>query len=752
MIRSSEGVAVLNKFQQIKRDHGVFDQEQQGGAFRDLGFCSGSKRTAAAAAGGRAAAWQVAEVQRQCRELYSEMDITLPLYWESKARICRSSLDVLEFEFNRAHTAAQQAELQASQRRRHADDDHAHELQSHKGQTLQLQLSPVHLFPRLDLELPETFSNEKKLRRDRQLLLQQAAGDSSLVIRNVEAQELTDHIPTSCNVDFSSASGRSLRMRYSKHTGMKSHELHAGDAPAAVDTKLFQQQESRSSSFQSQSSSGGAWEITSGSHCKDSGGDMSCCCSSRDSTASLGQESSMSCCNGKDDQYYGRVFTTEDNDFKAHQAGASFPKDCSNREAEDFYSCGNQAAAAEPRTSALYSTLLRPWKFLFGGNAKKFSTRLRSKEAEHIDDINRASRLLDALDEAPIISWSAPLQKTSYALVSPVKTHKLREKNTHRSTIPFFAKQAPPFTVAIPNTSAAADEQQTTSASSEKSDPPLRVLRRESSLRCIHVQNSPSSLLPGIRSNKSSSNAQASQKLPPAEPRLTHSQSATLVATSTSAANPQCGGGGGSKPLLSTERWKKYVKMLNPLYPRRFSHTHEVPQTPRKSRLDNTRTPPITSLLSTTAPAGATTVVAQTPAKNSQIGTATVPRQSRIAIPSRKTNHHAGGGVLGTNFPGSASSKVQASSEWSSTTKVATAAPSSKISRRIIAASSCVKTPNKSKSSVNANYQASFTRLDAVREPAVTKHSTISEQHNAVQGAIAHCKQSHSGQLLRSFS
>jgi hypothetical protein len=480
---------------------------------------------------------------------------------------------------------------------------------------------------------------------------------------------------------------------------------------------------------------------------------MSCCCSSRDSTASLGQESSMSCCNGKHDQYYGRVSNTEDNDFKAHQAGASFPKDCSNREAEDFYSCGKQAAAAETRTSALYSTLLRPWKFLFSGNAKKFSTRLRSKEAEHIDDINRASRLLNALDEAPIISWSAPLQKTSYALVSPVKTHKLREKNTHRSTIPFFAKQAPPFTVAIPNTSAAAtDEQQITSASSEKSDPTLRVFRRESSLRCIQVQNSPSSLLPGISSNKSSSNAQASQKLPPVEPRLTHSQSATLVATSTSAANPHGGGGGGgSKPLLSTERWKKYVKMLNPLYPRRFSHTHEVPQTPRKSGLDNTRTPPITSFLSTTAPAAATTV-AQTPANTSQIGTATVPRQSRIAIPSRKTNHGGGGGVLGPHFPGSASSKVQASSEWTSTTKVATAAPSSKISRRIIAASSCAKTPNKSKSSVNTNYQASFTRLDAVREPGVTKHSTISEQHNAVQGAIAHCKQSHSGQLLHSIS
>ncbi|KAH9538507.1 hypothetical protein CY35_15G009600 [Sphagnum magellanicum] len=748
MIRSSEGVAVLNKFQQIKRDHGVFGEEQHGGAFRDLGFCSSSKRTAAAA-GGRAAAWQVAEVQRQCHELYSEMDITLPLYWESKARICRSSLDVLEFEFNRAHTAAQQAESQASQHRTHADDDHAHELQSHKGQTL--QLSPLHLFPRLNLELPETFSNEKKLRRNHQVLLQQAAGDSSLVIRNVEAQELTDHIPTSCNVDFSPASGRSLRMSYSNLTGMKSHELHAGHAPAAVNTKLFQQQESRSSSFQSQSSSGGAWEVTSGSHCKDSGADMSCCCSSRDSTASLGQESSMSCCNGKHDQYYGRVSTTEDNDFKAHQSGASFPKDCSNREAQDFYSCGKQAAAAETRTSALYSTLLRPWKFLFGGNAKKFSTRLRSKEAEHIDDINRFSRLLDALDEAPIISFSAPLQKTSYALVSPVKTHKLREKNTHRSTIPFFAKQAPPFTVAIPNTSAAADEQQTTSASSEKSDPTLRVLRRESSLRCIHVQNSPSGLLPGISSNKPSSNAQASQKLPPVEPRLTHSQSATLVATSTSAANPHGGGGGGSKPLLSTERWKKYVKMLNPLYPRRFSHTHEVPQTPRKSRLENTRTPPITSLLSTTAPAAATTV-AQTPANTSQIGTATVPRQSRIAIPSRKTNHHGSGGVLGTHFPGSASSKVQASSEWTSTTKVATAAPSSKISRKIIAASSGVKTPNKSKSSVNTNYQASFTRLDAVREPGVTKHSTISEQHNAVQGAIAHCKQSHSGQLLRSIS
>lgn len=750
MIRSSEGVAVLNKFQQIKIDHGVFGQEQHGGAFRDLGFCSGSKRTAAAA-GGRAAAWQVAEVQRQCHELYSEMDITLPLYWESKAKICRSSLDVLEFEFNRAHTAAQQAELQTSQRRRHADDDNAHELHSHKGQTLELQLSPLHIFPRLNLELPETFSNEKKLRRDHQVLLQRAAGDSSLVIRTVEAQELTDHIPTSCNVDFSPASGRSLRTRYSKLTGMKSPELHAGDAPAAVDTKLFQQQESRSSSFQSQSSSGGAWEITSGSHCKDSGADMSCCCSSRDSTASLGQESSMSCCNGKHDQYYARVSTTEDNDFKAHQAGASFPKDCSNREAEDFYSCGKQTAAAETRTSALYSTLLRPWKFLFGGNAKKFSTSLRSKEAEHIDDINRASQWLDALDETPIISWSAPLQKTSYALVSPVKTHKLREKNTHRSTIPFFAKQAPPFTVAIPNTSAAADEQQTTSASSEKSDPTLRVLRRESSLRCIHVPNSPSSLLPGISSNKSSSNAQASQKLQPVEPRLTHSQSATLVATSTSAANPHGGGGGGSKPLLSTERWKKYVKMLNPLYPRRFSHTHEVPQTPRKSRLDNTRTPPITSLLSTTAPAAATTG-AQTPANTSQIGTATVPRQSRIAFPSRKTNHHGGGGVLGTHFPGSASSKVQASSEWTSTTKVATAAPSSKISRRIIAASSCVKTPNKSKSSVHTNYQASFTRLDAVREPGVTKHSTISEQHNAVQGAIAHCKQSHSGQLLRSIS
>jgi hypothetical protein len=134
-------------------------------------------------------------------------------------------------------------------------NDHAHELQSHKGQTLQLQLSPVHLFPRLNLELPETFSNEKKLRQDRQVLLQQAAGDSSLVIRNVEAQELTDHIPTSCNVDFSPASGRSLRMRYSKLTGMKSHEVNAGDAPAAVDTKLFQQL--RSSSFQSQSSSGG---------------------------------------------------------------------------------------------------------------------------------------------------------------------------------------------------------------------------------------------------------------------------------------------------------------------------------------------------------------------------------------------------------------------------------------------------------------------------------------------------------------
>jgi hypothetical protein len=57
----------------------------------------------------------------------------------------------------------------------------------------------------------------------------------------------------------------------------------------------------------------------------------------------------------------------------------------------------------------------------------------------------------------------------------------------------------------------------------------------------------------------------------------------------------------------------------------------------------------------------------------------------------------------------------------------------------------------RSKSVNPTSHNSTGMSLAATRGVTINQ-STISEQHNAVQGAIAHCKQSNSGLLLRSTS
>ncbi|KAH8965290.1 hypothetical protein BDL97_04G110400 [Sphagnum fallax] len=741
-----------------KRDHRVSSSprgacsgqlyEQHGAAAaRDIPLFSGCENSAAAAA----EAGQIhAEVQRQCHALYSDMDITLPLYWESMVRSCRSSLDALEFEFSRAQDQAADSPSSLLQ---HADAaaapvslcvSHADEL-FYKGQLL-----PLHLCPRT--KMVKRLSHDEKRDDDDD---SGGPGENSNSVQEAQ-QGLKNRggggaaaaaAATTTYNDFSptvSLSSHLFQPRYSKFC------MKSGPHDAPVETVL---QDSRSSSFRSQSSSSGiaaCWETSAGDKEEDSGASDDTSSTSPESSTitSFAQEDSI-CFNAggnknnhdHDQQQRPRASTEEEEEEPAaapgnkfpfcnsppthHQAAGFLTKDFSSKTAADYETSDKKQAAAEimSRRSAALSSLLRPWKALFGtkksssSSSKLLHTRSTSREAEHLDQsssLGMFSRLSDATStSSPIISWSAPLQRT--APLSPIN-------NCSRSSLPYSCADhesaaAAPLASAPMATTAEADQQ-------PDKDHTLRLLRRELSLH--NVRNS-SRLLPAP--NASTSAKAAQQKM---EPRLTHSQSAVMSSTTSASPRSWCRqqqhheDSCATPKLPSREHWKKYVKMLNPLHTKTSHHMQES-----LCKIDNGRINPTSS--PSPSSSGAATATATT----------TATTNTPVCTPSRKSY-------------GSSSSlptiKLHASSSESGTRTKAhvTAAATttgSKISR-IIASS--VMTP-RSKSVNPTSHNSAGMSLAATRGVTINQ-STISEQHNAVQGAIAHCKQSNSGLLLCSTS
>ncbi|CAM6069311.1 unnamed protein product [Sphagnum tenellum] len=630
--------------------------------------CTRIPSAAAAVGGGRKFA-QVQEQQRRHAESSNhvlmgrghEMDISLPLYWESMVRSCRSSLDALEFEFNE--------------------------------------------------KLPEK-------------------NDDCIF-----SPTTTSHYDSSSHV---------CQPRYfSKFLCMKS-PLHS--APALETVAL---QDSRSSSFRSQSSSI-AWETSGDMKISEAGDDSSSSSSSpeQDSTAWSVRRDSRSSNGCKQEEPLHRSASTE--------------------EEPNSYSKSSNAEISW--TSTLSTTLLRSWNALFGTKKKKkksSSSKRRSREhtEEHTEETT---------------TCSAPMQKiTAAAPLSAAckSSERLRGKQNHPSTIPYVGEEAPQLFAADAATPGASG----TAAEKERT---LRLLMRESSLHS-HIHNSPSAVL--LPAKGSSSNPIEAQKQ---QPNLMQSLS-TMPATTS--ASP--GGGKRRRRLLlqeeeeeedcatpklqssSRERWKKYVKkiLMSP-HTDPQQQQQQLQQQQQQNKIDNRIR--VTTTTTVASSLGAATPVA-TPAANTPLGTpsrkslpklqvssssesSTKPTLPTLKLQVSSSSESSTKPTLPTlKLQGSSSSSSSefsstkpalptlkllqgSSSESSSTTKLAAA--TSKIARIV---ASTVMTP-RSKAKFNQRNPSCSNGGVVVASPAAINHNnssssmTLSEQHNAVQGAIAHCKQSHS--------
>ncbi len=623
--------------------------------------CTRIPPAAAAVGGGRQFA-QVQQEQRRHAESSNhvlmgrshEMDISLPLYWESMVRSCRSSLDALEFEFNE--------------------------------------------------KLPEK-------------------NDDCIF-----SPATTSHYDSSSHV--------CQPRYYSKFLCMKS-PLHS--APALETVAL---QDSRSSSFRSQSSSI-AWETSGDMKISEAGDNSSSSSSSpeQDSTAWSVRRDSRSSNGCKQEEPVHRSASTE--------------------EEPNSYSKSSNTEISW--TSTLSTTLLRSWKALFGTKKKKKkkSSSSKRRSREHLEEHTEETT-----------TCSAPMQKiTAAAPLSAAckSSERLRGKKTHPSTIPYVGEEAPQFFAAAAATPGASG----TAAEKERT---LRLLMRESSLHS-HIHNSPSAVL--LPAKGSSSNTSEAQKQ---QPNLIQSLS-TMPATTS--ASP--GGGRRRRRLLlqeeeeeeeeeedcatpklqssSRERWKNYVKkiLMSPHTDPQQQQQQQQLQQQQQNKIDNRIR--VTTTTTVASSLGAATPVA-TPAANTPLGT-----PSRKALPKVQGSSSSESSTKPTlptlKLQGSSSSsssefsgtkpalptlKLQqgSSSESSSTTKLAAA--TSKIARIV---ASTVMTP-RSKAKLNPRNPSCSNGGVVVASPAAINHNnnnnnssssssmTLSEQHNAVQGAIAHCKQSHS--------
>ncbi len=517
---------------------------------------------------------------------------------------------------------------------------------------------------------------------------------------------------------------------YSRFLCMKS-PLHS--APALETVAL---QDSRSSSFRSQSSSI-AWETSGDMKISEAEDNSSSSSSSpeQDSTAWSVRRDSRSSNGCKQEEPVHRRAPTE--------------------EEPNSYSKSSNAEISW--TSTLSTTLLRSWKALFGTKKKKSSSSKR-RSREHTEETT---------------TCSAPMQKiTAAAPLSAAckSSERLRGKKTHPSTIPYVGEEAPQFfaAAATPGGSGTAAEKERT----------LRLLMRESSLHS-HIHNSPSAVL--LPAKDSSSNTSEAQKQ---QPNLMQSLS-TMPATTS--ASP--GGGRRRRRLLlqqeeeeeedcatpklqssSRERWKKYVKkiLMSPHTDPQQQQQQLQLQQQQQNKIDNRIR--VTTTTTVASSLGAVTPVA-TPAANTPLGT-----PSRKALPKMQGSSSSESSTKPTlptlKLQGSSSSSSSSSSsdfsgtkpalptlkllqgsssESSSTTKLAAA--TSKIARIV---ASTVMTP-RSKAKFNPRNPSCSNGGVVIASPAAINHNnnnnnnnnsssstTLSEQHNAVQGAIAHCKQSHS--------
>ncbi len=789
--------AVNSKVQQHQHQQQYGSSARNSASSGTHGWCRRNSVAAASAVGGRLGGEQIESnvQQRQCDEsliMYNSsaddhnMDMitaSVALDWESSSmvRSCRrSSLEAFEFvEFdNRRKSRAAQQAAHSRYSSQHPSPDAAIAsciYDSHPDELLCLTRR---------LQLVERSQVFDETRATRQIILHEPNSQRTSLMRNsrVEAPRGTVYEEEATAAAASEFSGAHLshlcQPRYSKFclkSSASSSSSSSSSSPHdahAVETAL---KDSRSSSFRSQSIFVNAWE-TSGD--KDSSGaaaaadDSSSNSSSSSSSPESTTRTSAVVCSFKgriddDDQYrrghdHVSAVTAEDDDdpnhFHAQQAPPAL-KDSPS------YSRWKQQAAAEVRTpsssAGLVATLLKPWKLLFGSTKKtkkkkssssSCTTKLPTSSSPVVEgelhtraENSHVARRLPLSEAAagsssPIISWSAPMHQTSAAaassssLSSPppppaaAKTQQqfLREKKSSSRSVPYnFAHEAP---AAAPISTAAEtpdDEARALASSSSSSSssaaaagerdgtPWLRQLKRESSL----PPPPPVMAAAALKSSSSSNAAVNAHKA--LEPRLTHSQSAILSTCS----SPGGGGGGSSKADLDdgeedddncagtpkllpvTERWKKYVKMLKvPL--------HTKPSTP----------------LSYT-------------------------QESLLLHKSNEQSY--------SNLP---PLKLKASSE-SSTPKGSSAAAaitatrsSSKLSRII---ASTVITPRSK--SVTPTHRRAIAAAAAATAGAgagaggvttlVNNQSTLCEQHNAVQGAIAHCKQSQSGQVnLHSIS
>ncbi|CAM6014385.1 unnamed protein product [Sphagnum balticum] len=639
--------------------------------------CTRMPSAASAVGGGRQFAQVQQQQQQQLQRRHAEssnhvlmgrsheMDISLPLYWESMVRSCRSSLDALEFEFNE--------------------------------------------------NLPEK-------------------NDDCIF-----SPATTSHYDSSSHV--------CQPRYYSKFLCMKS-PLHS--APALETVAL---QNSRSSSFRSQSSSI-AWETSGDMKISEAGDNSSSSSSSpeQDSTAWSVRRDSGSSNGCKQEEPVHRSASTE--------------------EEPNSYSKSSNPEISW--TSTLSTTLLRSWKALFGTKKKKKSSSSKRRSREHTEETT---------------TCSAPMQKITVAapLSAACKSsERLRGKKSHPSTIPYVGEEAPQLfaapAAATPGASGTAAEKERT----------LRLLMRESSLHS-HIHNSPSAVL--LPAKGSSSNTSQAQKQ---QPNLMQSLS-TMPATTS--ASP---GGGRRRRRLqlqeeeeeeeedcatpklqssSRERWKKYVKkiLMSPHTDPQQQQQQLQLQQQQQNKIDNRIR--VTTTTTVASSLGAATPVA-TPPANTPLGT-----PSRKALPKLQGSSSSESSTKSTlptlKLQGSSSSesstkptlptlKLQgsssassssssefsstkpalptlkllqgSSSESSSTTKLAAA--TSKIARIV---ASTVMTP-RSKAKFNLRNPSCSNGGVVVASPAAINHNnnnssssmTLSEQHNAVQGAIAHCKQSHS--------
>jgi hypothetical protein len=296
---------------------------------------------------------------------------------------------------------------------------------------------------------------------------------------------------------------------------------------------------------------------------------------------------------------------------------------------------------------------------------------------------------------------------------------------------------------------AAADTPGASGTAAEK-ERTLRLLMRESSLHS-HIHNSPSAVL--LPAKGSSSNTIEAQKQ---QPNLMQSLS-TMPATTS--ASP--GGGRRRRRLLlqeeeeeeedcatpklqssSRERWKKYVKKIlmsphtDPQQQQQQLQLQLQQQQQQQNKIDNRIR--VTTTTTVASSLGAATPVA-TPAANTPLGT-----PSRKTLPKLQVSSSS---EFSSTKPALPTLKLLqgSSSESSSTTKLAAA--TSKIARIV---ASTVMTP-RSKAKFNQRNPSCSNGGVVVASPAAINHNnnssssmTLSEQHNAVQGAIAHCKQSHS--------